>query len=232
MHAAPRGVFGDFGKMVGWIHLEELAVVGEFGLSSGLDTVQRVAERHFAIFVMVTVAFTVGRDVRKLRPASLIRESAKQATGEDVAVIQEAFKRHGPRNWSVVKENGDRILRRKPDSIGPAGIDARSGYVFPRAAAVSADALCLAWGQNREPNFLGRQHFKRSRVDRCFRQPHAFRATSKSRHEIGYAPDHLGFFVAWMSQRKNHVVIHLCNRRTVASIALLARFICLLDRLE
>ena len=64
--AGPRGVFGDLGLPLGWEAGEELGVVGELGVAAILDPVEGVTEGHFAVLVVVAVAFAVGGDVGEL----------------------------------------------------------------------------------------------------------------------------------------------------------------------
>src|ERR1035437_988007 len=101
MDAAPRAVLHDFDKMVGWIALQKLAVIGKLRQLFVFDALQRESQRHFAEAMMVTITFAIRGDVRKLWPSSNIRKAAEQAIREPLAIVQQAFKGHALRNRPV-----------------------------------------------------------------------------------------------------------------------------------
>src|SRR5216684_4182987 len=97
--AGPGGVFGDFGLPFRRKFFEEFAVVGEAGLVPVFDVVHAVGEGHFAVLVMVAVAFAVGGYVGDLRDFGIAGrgrvEAGEEAFAEVFAAVEEAFEGDG-----------------------------------------------------------------------------------------------------------------------------------------
>src|SRR5579872_4498762 len=104
VNATPRAVIHDFHKMLGGMFFKKFAVVGQLRDLLSFDFVQCEAERHFAIMMMMAVAFPVGGDVDELRSLAGIGEAAHQPIGETFAIVQQSLESHALRNGTVVKE--------------------------------------------------------------------------------------------------------------------------------
>lgn len=74
--------------MIGRMHFRELSIVCQLRYITRLNTAQRVRQGHLAEMMMVSVALAIRRNVRELRPRSLVRESAEQPIGESFSVTQ------------------------------------------------------------------------------------------------------------------------------------------------
>jgi len=75
----------------------------------------------------------------------------------------------------------------------------------------------LARSQDGVEDSIFRENFEGFGVDGGFGQPHAFGAAFEAMFEVGDAPFDLGNFIAAVGQRKNHVVVGLRDRGTVAA---------------
>src|SRR6202034_4878106 len=134
VRATPGGVFEDFDPVIRRVHLQELAVVRELGYVARFDAPQSIGKRHFAVMVMMTVAFTVRCDMRKLRADAIVGEPAQQPVRESFAVVEQALECHALRDRSVVEEQRYRLFRRQAQLVRAAWVDAIAGNVFPVAA--------------------------------------------------------------------------------------------------
>ncbi len=121
--AGPGAVIDDDGLGLGREVGEEFGVVGELGVGVLAEGAEGGAEGHFAVFVVVAVAFAVGGDVRDLGAGAVVVESAEEAPGEVFAVVEQAFKGDGARVWAVVEEDGDGSSAIERDGVGVGGID-------------------------------------------------------------------------------------------------------------
>ena len=232
VRTTPGGVLENFDPVIRRVHLQELAVVRELGELARVDAPQSEGERHLAVMVMMTVAFTVRCDMGKLRADAIVGESAQQPVRESFAVVEQALECHALRDGSVVEEQRNRLFRRQAQLVRAAWVDAVAGNVFPVAATVSAHAFRLTRRQNREANPLRGQCLQRWNVHGCLRQPHPFRLAAESSYEVAYAPYDLRFLVAWVGQRHDHVVVRLCDGRAVAAEVFLALVVSLANTCE
>ena len=55
--------------------IEKLSVIGDLGKLAGLNVVERVGKRHFAIGMVMTVGLAVGGDVHQLVAGTRIGKS-------------------------------------------------------------------------------------------------------------------------------------------------------------
>ena len=87
MYTTPGTVFKNL-YLVRWrILLQVLGVIRELSQPLFFDMFQRVSQSHLTIMMMVSVAFTIGRDMHQLRPIPLLRKAADQPISESFAVI-------------------------------------------------------------------------------------------------------------------------------------------------
>jgi len=133
VNAGPGGVVDDFGFVLRWEFFEELAVVGERGEVVFFDPVHGVAERHFAVLVVMSVAFAVGGDVGQLGLIGMLGvvETAEQAASEVFAGVEKAFEGDGAGAWAVVEEDGDGTAFVEGYGVGVGGINGGVGGFEP-----------------------------------------------------------------------------------------------------
>src|SRR6185437_760878 len=115
MKAAPGAVLDDLG-LVRWRELrEELGVIRKLRIAF-FNQLQGIGQRHLAVAMMVSIALAVGCDVDKLRSLSFV-EATEEALGKGFAAVQQAVEGDGPRDGSVVKEDGDGMTRAGLDQV-------------------------------------------------------------------------------------------------------------------
>src|SRR5262249_37740124 len=113
MRATPCAPLPDFGLMCRWMKGEVLAVVRQSGEVVGFDMVQSVSQRHVALFVVMAIGFTVGRDVDNLRPCPAVGKCGQQPAGKIFAFVEEMFERDSLRNGPIVEEHSDTFTGRQ-----------------------------------------------------------------------------------------------------------------------
>ena len=182
---------------------------------------------------MMPVGLAVGGYVHKLRLRAVF-ESRFEAREKAVAGVEQPLKGDGPGDWTVVEENRDGCAGSETHEIWMRGVDRGFGRVNPIApiapVAVSrfavffdrANSLALVRSQHRKSNPICSESFEGRRVNRGFRQPHAFRRRAKTILVVGNAPADLRGAVARVGQRQNHVVVYLRHGRAVPAVALAA----------
>src|SRR5258708_1601989 len=220
--ATPGGIFRDLYFMGRGELFQELTVIREVGDVFRVDFVQRVGQGHVAVLVMMAVGLTVSGNVHELRPGALVRESAAQAFDKALATVQQFFKCHSLRDWTVIKEQIDPVSRRQSGQVGATGVNTSAAAVFPGASADLADFGGLPGRKNRKLDSMLGQDFQRLQIHRCLGQPHAFRVPAKAILEIANAPAHLRDLIACAGQRQDHVVVTLRDGGAVSGKTLAA----------
>ncbi len=242
MGAAPGGVFDDPGFEAGRVLLEEFAVVG--GADAGgaaavvfvlvLKGVEHPGEGHFAVFVVVTVAFAVGGDVDELGAAlALGLESAKEALGEGFAAVEQAFECDSAGAGAVVEEDGDAAAFFQADEVGLRGVNGSVGRFGPGRLGVfavlrelwrndRAGARALVRGEEDEADIVLGEEVEGFGIDGGFGEPHAFRHAAEAVLEVSDAPANLRDAVAGGGEGHDEVVVGLGHGRSVAGKAGLA----------
>ncbi len=103
-----------------------------------------VAEGHFAVFVVVAVAFAVGGDVGELGSGGVGAETAEEAFAEGFAAVEQAFKGDGAGAGAVVEEDGDGAAAVERDAVGVGGVDGGVGGGGPGSIG-SLGRGCGSW---------------------------------------------------------------------------------------
>ncbi len=179
---------------------------------------------------MMPVGFAVGGHVNQLWLRAFF-ESRFQARDKPVAGVEQPLKGDGPRDRTVIEEDGDGCAGSEADKIRMRGVDRGVGRINPIApVAVAglavffnrANPLALVRSQHGESNPICSEGFEGRVVGRGFRQPHAFRRRAKAILVVGDSPADLRGAVASVGQRQNHVVVNLRHGRTVPAVTLAA----------
>src|ERR1019366_3751620 len=207
--ATPRTVVDDLHEMFGGMFFQKFAVVGELGDVPSLDFVQCIGERHFAMVVMMAVAFSVGGDVNQLRSLAGVGEAAHQPFCKSFAVVQQSLEGNALRDGPIVEEQIDPLFRWQFRKISSSRVNAGSAYVFELGAVFWPYALGLPWRKNRELNSILGQDLESFGIHGGFRQPHSFGAPSEPAFKIPHSPLDLSHFVPAIGERKDHVVVTL-----------------------
>jgi hypothetical protein len=77
--ATPRGILKDLYLVGGGAVLKILCIVSQAGKVLRFDVVEGVGQSHFTMPMMVSVGFTVGSDVDKFVPVSLLAEDTEKS---------------------------------------------------------------------------------------------------------------------------------------------------------
>src|SRR5215472_11606991 len=173
MGAAPGAVVEDLCLPLRRKTCEKLTIVCEDSMMVLFDPVHCIAECHFAVAMMVSVALSVGSDVYELRFVSRFIgfEVTNQALAKFLAGVQQAFKSNGTGCRAVVEEHCDGTTLIELYQVGMRRIDGGIERLDPRefvwAGTVGTrrglfaqrpDACALMRGKNGEANaFLRHQ---------------------------------------------------------------------------
>jgi hypothetical protein len=83
---------------------EKLSIVCQLNFGNVFYKVEAESKRHIAVFVVVTIGLTIGRDMRQLRFFTQIIEAADQPVGKFSPVIQQSVERDTLRYITIIKE--------------------------------------------------------------------------------------------------------------------------------
>ena len=122
-----------------------LPVIGESRNVVALDVVQRIGQGHLPVVMMVTVRFTVRRNVHQLVPLSAIVEGAYDPVRKSFTTRQQLLESNRARNRPVVKKHGDRAVRGQPNQVRPSRIDLPSVDITRIALSNFFNAAGLVW---------------------------------------------------------------------------------------
>ena len=127
------------------------------------------------------------------------------------ASMQQTVERDGARDRAVVKEKDDRLARRKALPVRTRGVDASS-------ADVAASSRCgLRGGEDGKGDVVIGERFERRKIDPRFGEPHPFRCSPEPVLEVADPPSHLARFLLARGERKDGVVVRLCDGGAVSS---------------
>jgi hypothetical protein len=226
--AAPGGVLGDLGLPLWGKHFEEFGVVGELGGTAVLDPVHGVGEGHFAVFMVVAVAFAVGGDVGELGGLGIAggggMEAGEKTLAEVFAAVEQAFEGNGAGVGAIVEEDGDAAAFVEAHQVGMSGVDVGVGGLGPGGivgrVGEDADAGALDGGEDGELDaFLG-EEVEHAAIDGGLGEPHALGLSVEAMLEVGDSPADLGEGVAPVGQRHDHVVVDLSDGGAVSAVTL------------
>ncbi len=148
---------------------------------------------------------------RRLSVKPLIRR-----LGEALAVGEQAFKRHGARDGSVVEEEVDAAARGKIAHVRASGVNLAAFDILEAGGGNAALGLGLRRREDGELDAVGGEDFEGLDVDGGFSQPHAFGIAIEAELEVANSPYHLSLLVAAIGQRHDHVVVDLRDGGTVS----------------
>ena len=209
MGAAPGGLLMNLYFVGRRMVFQVFAIIRHPSEFFGFDVLQRVSQSHFAVAMMMSIGFTIGCDVNELVVIAPVGKRAHEPSCQFFTTLQQSFKCDRSRNWRVIKEHHNAFAGAQADEIGASRIDAATIHIAPAPFANFSHAAGLKGRKNGELDSQLGEHIEGFRISRRFREPHSFWFSAKAELEIAYAPEHLRVLVRAISERKDHMVVHL-----------------------
>ena len=224
VETAPGRIFKNLCFILRRELLQKFAVHRQMHVRQALHIFKAVSQGHIGKFLVVAVCFAVGGNMHQLRFGAA-GIGAHQAAGKIFAAFKRIRKSNPLRDGPVIKKQSDFFSGRQITQIRALRVHFCAGGVRPVFLPYFTHARTLPRGQNNVFHAVRGQYFQRGRVAGGFGQPHGFRLAPETRLKIGQPPFDLGFFVAGIGQRHNHMVVHLRNGRAVPAKIFHALFV-------
>ena len=172
----------------------------------GVRQLEEARERHLPEFVVMPVAFAVGR--RYQDAALSLDGGVNHSFLKGVAVVEQAAEGYVARYAGVVEEYRHRASRRKLAAVRARHVEVRAARRLDRAG-LRDYRPALRGREYHVFDAARRERLERRRIDGALGQPHALRLAAVAVLEVLDPPHSLRQPVAFRRERHDYVVVGL-----------------------